>query len=329
MELRRGRRAVPFYFIVLLILGSGPIPAQAGDGAALLKKTLQEQRVSFQEAPAFASNSEADNAGEGGGLSLLIRLDTKQTAAAWKGGENPPACILAVPLENADEGFSFGVQTALALVNLAGAAVNREDFSLPARLLIVFMGGSDAAYVRNFSGDENEAANSWALDEYPGGSLLVFLDPGEAPQSLVIQYRTSPDFPRKSGIRAPLSMLKPLTAFCKTRNIPFVLGNKAEAESAKVLDYAGLLETGALYLGGVTNAGGGAPQDAALQPDALAGLLLDFFASLNAPSQDADYHYSVVPLPAGRGFFISESAKAALALIIAGLLLAAVIIFQL
>jgi hypothetical protein len=325
MGLWRGPGAAFFCFAFLLIRG----PLKAQDSSALLKKALAEQGVGFCEAPAFTGNGTAgEETGKDGSLSLLVpdlrgKAGRETQSPATQRGEEPPVCIIAVPVENAGEGLSFGIQTGLSLVNLLKNQVNDTPDRLPrtgenkwsARLLIVFMGPKDTMYLRNFSGTESAAVDAWALDEYPGSALLLFFDPGEAPQSLALHYRSS-------QIRTPLFMLKSLAGLCESQGIPFSLVNNAAEKSAAILDYAGVLELGALYLGGVSAAGESAQ---GLSPETLAALLLDFLASLDEPLIDADYHYSVIPLP-GRAFWISEPAKAALALIIAGVFLAMIIL---
>jgi hypothetical protein len=307
MKLPQALKAAFFYCFVLCIRAY--LPAQ--DHTALLKKTLREQRIGFQEAYFFAKGSEENN-----GFSLLIRPAVGTAAAAENraSSQNMPVCVIAVPPEESDAELSTAAQTMLHLVNQLHSEVNSGEFSLPVRLFIVFLGQKDALYLHHFSGSESEAADAWTLDEGIDNTAFLFFAPHES-QSLAIHYRTS-------QIRSPLNMIKSLTRLCKSLKLPFALVHKADGESAAFLDYAGVLEAGALYIGGSPSTGD------TIAAETLASLLLRFLANLDVSPLDADYHYSVVML-AGRAFFISETAKVMAVPTGAGIIMMAVLIFLL
>ncbi|GHV95555.1 hypothetical protein AGMMS50293_18750 [Spirochaetia bacterium] len=294
----------------------------------LLRKALREQDIHFEEGLVFSTgteNGDSDGAffnnGENGvgGLSLLVRITPNRPQTSERDGAitDSPLFVLAVPIEDgaqsgnaiATNGSSAGsgakntlpfrFQTAIAFVSLIKNAVDRENFTLPSAILVIFLGYWDSLAL-----DSASAVNTIDSGDIlePGNTLLWYFDSGEAPQSLKIYYRSA-------QAKAPLFMLKPLPGLCAFRGISFSLENRP-AQSRGALEYAHAQEIDALYIHATGGAVGGS-----FSAETLAGLAAAYVSTLEYPGYDADHHYSLIALP-GQVVFIPETAKVIFALLV-------------
>jgi len=206
----------------------------------------------------------------------------------------------------------FAVDTALSLTKLLkekGSAVN---------IMVAFLGGEKTKLPDDLiaSSNANMQTTSYSglrdlltLTDLPENWVLCYFDADQAPESLILRHGGK-------GYLAPLSVIKPLPALFRFFNVPWSFAIRFNSiyklglvESPEALAIAWQEEVNCFIL-----SGGKTGRGKTLTADILSGLLLNYAASLSFPTLSPDRHYSFIPLPNGRFFFITEGITAAILL---------------
>ena len=208
--------------------------------------------------------------------------------------------VLAVP-----EYAEFAVSTARALAELL------QESPYPANIQIIFL--EDTA-----SGLDGLFTMPDMLENW----VLCFFDAAEAPHKIIIHH----------GIRgyiAPLEIVSPLPFLLGSHGIPWSFNIRHnEVYKLGIVDGHEALsviwneEIHGFALAGAQN--GGNP----ISPETMAKFFIEYSKSLPFPLLNTDRHYSLVAVPGGGIFFISEGLTAFLLLITTGALLLFFLIYS-
>jgi hypothetical protein len=260
---------------------------------ALLAAILTERNIPFETRSLFA-----EFGGFGSSLHVPLPASPGAGAGAGAGAKKPGLFILALPLSFTGDDrreFPYAFEAALAFIDRVRAE------GLPIDALIAFLGDEWSALPEDAGG---QAPHTGLADlasrlEVPEDAALIYLDiAGEAGEILV----------HHGALRtlAPLNILRPLARLCEERQLPYALAVNANelyklglADGPSALEFALARELPALCLTG--GAGGGG----------LDALLFDYARSVEAGTENPDYHYLIFEAP-GRLFFVSEYATALL-----------------
>jgi hypothetical protein len=298
--MRHGSAEIRFFFPVLAVLFFQPA-LSAQSPAELLRTALQTRGLDFEEGLIFSPADELF------GLSLLVH---------GQKGPSPretPVFVLAVPIEGPvpeKRGeLPFRFKTALSLADLVQTAADAGNSAPSMNIITAFLGYWDSRYPETAPADSG-SIDSGDMPEYPGNTVVWYLDLGEAPASLEFLYQGE-------KTRAPLSMIGNIPRLCAALDIPFSLKARSGGEG-RAAEFLRSRETAALYIRG---GGGEKPIDSGR----LARLIAAYWESLEKPGFSEDYHYSAIPLPGPYYLFIPETVKVILALSVAALLAALII----
>ena len=222
--------------------------------------------------------------------------------------------VFAVPLD-----AEFAVDTALSLTKLL------KEKNSAINILVAFLGGEKvklpddllaSSYANTRTTSYSGLRDLLTLTDLPENWVLCYFDADQAPESLILRHGGK-------GYLAPLGVIKPLPALFSSFNIPWSFAIRFNSiyklglvEGPEVLAIAWQEEVNCFIL-----SGGKTGHGKTLTPDTLSGLLLDYAGSLNFPILSPDRHYSFIPLPNGRFFFITEGITAAILLSIVAIFL--------
>jgi hypothetical protein len=245
-----------------------------------LIRTLSREGIPYEERPLFA---------EYGGFGSSVHV-------AIPGNEAETTLVLAVPLsgpENSGGELSYAAEGALSFIR----KILRQGSGL--RVRAAFLGDESSNLPEDTRKETHRGLRDLlALTEDPDHTLVLYLDFREAPSALVIRHGSR-------GAIAPLNVLRPLPAVCRSRGIPYTFAVRFnELHKLGILDGPPALELvqgagiPALYMTGRYD---GAP----IAGEDLGDMLFEYANSLDLSGPRADTHYSIIHY-GNNTLFISE-----------------------
>jgi hypothetical protein len=236
------------------------------------------------------------------GSSLLARSQDTAGANRAQG-----TFVFAVPLD-----AEFAVDTALSLTRLL------KETDSPVNILVAFLGGEKNKLPDDLFASSNTNTKTIShsglrdlltLTDLPENWVLCYFDAVEIPESLLLRHGGR-------GYLAPLDIIKPLPTLFRSFNIPWSFTIRFNSlyklglvEGPETVAVAWEEEVNSFVLSGSKTGYG-----KTLTPDILAGLMLNYAASLNFPILSPDRHYSFLSLSGNRFFFAAEGFTAVMLL---------------
>jgi hypothetical protein len=316
-------RLLPAFLLVLLFPAAlYAEPAEERERRGELIRILTEAHIPFEIRPLLGNYGEFGSsvqvsipAGESGNpfaedsgvLTLGIPLNPRSSG--------PPESVplASVPLASGPA-LPFAVETGLAFIRRT-----MDAGGISAAVRVIFLGGEGRKLAGLPGWDHPGLRDAVSQLDNPENAVLLYLDMGEAPESIEIHHGSG-------GAIAPLHVVRPLLDL----DIPlhFAVRNNELyklflVRGPPVLEIGRTAGLSGLYLEGLN----GQVPGSAISAETMGEQLFKYAVSLDFSGVGADTHYSFINLP-GRILFLSEFAAAALFFFTAALTLLMLLIYS-